>query len=568
MKTLLLRNTQLVDGTGAPARPADLCVQGDRIVAIGENLTLDADEIWDVKGLTVAPGFIDVHTHDDAMVLRDPSMLAKVSQGVTTVITGNCGLSLVPLISAAPGSPLDLLHTSEFRFAQLNEYANAIEKNPPAVNVGALIGHTTLRATVMTDFNRAATADESKAMAALLDQALSQGALGLSSGLFYQQAYAADMQEMQSLVRIVGHHGAVYVTHIRSEMDDILSAMQEAADTALAGPATWIMSHHKCAGPRNWGRTIETLAMLERLSQRQSVGTDVYPYSAGSTLLREDLVDGVIDILLTRSDTHPEMVGRYLVDIAKEWGIDQKQACRRLMPGGACYFQMHEDDVRRVLAHPLSMIGSDGLPHDERPHPRLWGAFARVLGHHCRDEKLFGLPEAIHKMTGLSAQRFGLIELGQTGLEIVGQFAAAGQHPRGDRQHRGGDGAGALAGGVAGGNVGNFVSQDPGQLGFRAQVGQQAAVDVDVAAGGGKGVDIGTVDHGEGECGIRALGNRSQALADPGDIGLQLGVIVSAALLEDFPVHFLAYLHLLALAHDHHAGAAGGRIAGTAGEPR
>jgi N-acyl-D-amino-acid deacylase len=195
-------------------------------------------------------------------------------------------------------------------------------------------------------------------------------------------------------------------------MDDILSAMQEAADTALAGPATWIMSHHKCAGPRNWGRTIETLAMLERLSQRQSVGTDVYPYSAGSTLLREDLVDGVIDILITRSDTHPEMVGRYLVDIAKEWGTDQKQACRRLMPGGACYFQMHEDDVRRVLAHPLSMIGSDGLPHDERPHPRLWGAFARVLGHHCRDEKLFSLPEAIHKMTGLSAQRFGLIDRG------------------------------------------------------------------------------------------------------------------------------------------------------------
>ena len=412
MKTLLLRNTQLVDGTGAPARPADLCVRGDRIVAIGENLTLGGDEIWDVKGLTVAPGFIDVHTHDDAMVLRDPRMLAKVSQGVTTVITGNCGLSLVPLVSAAPGSPLDLLHTSEFRFAQLNEYANAIEKNPPAVNVGALIGHTTLRATVMTDFNRAATADESKAMAALLDQALKQGALGLSSGLFYQQAYAADIQEMQSLVRIVGHHGAVYVTHIRNEMDDILSAMQEAADTALAGPATWIMSHHKCAGPRNWGRTIETLAMLERLSQRQSVGTDVYPYSAGSTLLREDLVDGVIDILITRSDTHPEMVGRYLVDIAKEWGTDQKQACRRLMPGGACYFQMHEDDVRRVLAHPLSMIGSDGLPHDERPHPRLWGAFARVLGHHCRDEKLFSLPEAIHKMTGLSAQRFGLIDRG------------------------------------------------------------------------------------------------------------------------------------------------------------
>lgn len=412
MKTLLLRHAQLVDGTGAPARIADVCVRGDRIAAIGQNLQVSADDILDLQGLTVAPGFIDVHTHDDAIVLRDPSMLPKLSQGVTTVITGNCGLSLVPLVSDAPGSPLDLLHTSEFRYQHLDDYAQAIAQSPPAVNVGALIGHTTLRATVMQDLTRAATAEETEAMAALLDEALSQGALGLSSGLFYQQAYAADMAEMQALTRVVGRHGGVYVTHIRSEMDDILTAMNEAADTAQSGAAQWIMSHHKCAGPRNWGRTIETLALLERLSQRQSVGTDVYPYSAGSTLLREDLVDGVIDILITRSEPHPEMAGRYLAEIAQAWGIDQLQACRRLMPGGACYFQMREDDVRRVLAHPLSMIGSDGLPHDERPHPRLWGAFARVLGHYCRDEKLFSLPEAIHKMTGMSAQRFGLHERG------------------------------------------------------------------------------------------------------------------------------------------------------------
>lgn len=412
MKTLLLRNTQLVDGTGAPARIADVCVRGDRIAAIGPTLSVSADEVVDLDGLTVAPGFIDVHTHDDAIVLRDPGMLPKLSQGVTTVITGNCGLSLVPLVSDTPGSPLDLLHTSEFRFAHLNDYAQAIADKPPAVNVGALIGHTTLRATVMQDLALAATPEETQDMAALLDEALSQGALGLSSGLFYQQAYAADMAEMQALTRVVGRHGGVYVTHIRSEMDDILNAMQEAADTAKSGAAQWIMSHHKCAGPRNWGRTIETLALLERLSQRQSVGTDVYPYSAGSTLLREDLVDGIIDILITRSDTYPEMAGRYLADIAQEWGTDQLQACRRLMPGGACYFQMREDDVRRVLAHPMSMIGSDGLPHDERPHPRLWGAFARVLGHYCRDEKLFSLPEAIHKMTGLSAQRFGLHDRG------------------------------------------------------------------------------------------------------------------------------------------------------------
>lgn len=412
MTTLLLRQAHLIDGTGAPARHADVYIEGDRIAAIGPVLSVPADAVIDCHGLTLTPGFIDVHTHDDAMVLRDPAMLPKLSQGVTTVITGNCGLSLVPLVTQTPGSPLDLLHTAEFRFPCLNDYAQAIAQTPPSVNVGALIGHTTLRTAVMKDLTRAADAEETAAMAALLDEALRQGALGLSSGLFYQQAFAADVAEMQALVKVVGRHAGVYVTHIRSEMDSILDAMQEAADAAAAGPATWIMSHHKCAGPRNWGRTIETLALLERLAQRQSVGTDVYPYSAGSTLLREDLVDGIIDILITRSDPHPEMAGRYLADIAREWDVDQLQACRRLMPGGACYFQMREDDVRRVLAHPMSMIGSDGLPHDERPHPRLWGAFARVLAHYCRDEKLFTLPQAIHKMTGLSAQRFGLTDRG------------------------------------------------------------------------------------------------------------------------------------------------------------
>lgn len=407
-----MRCAQVVDGTGAPAHVADVLVEGDRIVRIGPDLRMEAHEVFDAQGLILSPGFIDVHTHDDAQVLRDPVMLAKLSQGVTSVITGNCGLSLVPLVTGKPPSPLDLLHNTEFRFPELSQYAQALRAAPAAVNVGALIGHTTLRVCTMADLSRPADAREIEAMAQLLDRALEQGALGLSSGLFYQPAFAADPAEMQALVRVVARHAGVYVTHIRTEMDGILEAMQEAADTALAGPVTWILSHHKCAGPRNWGRTIETLALLERLSQRQSVGMDAYPYSAGSTLLREDLVDGVIEILITRSDPHPEMVGRYLADIAAQWGVDQVDACRRLMPGGACYFQMREDDVRRVMAHPLSMIGSDGLPHDERPHPRLWGAFARVLAHYCRQEQLMTLPQAIHKMTGLSATQFGLSERG------------------------------------------------------------------------------------------------------------------------------------------------------------
>jgi N-acyl-D-amino-acid deacylase len=412
MNSLLLRQAQVIDGTGAPARILDLRVRAGRIAEMAERLRPEGDTALDCAGLTLVPGFIDVHTHDDAQVLREPSMLAKLSQGVTTVVTGNCGLSLVPLVTQSPPSPLDLLHAEQFRYPTLAAYAQAVDAARPSVNVAALIGHTALRAAVMAQWDRPASAAETERMAALLDAGLAQGALGLSSGLFYQPAFAADAQEMKALTQVVGRHGGIYVTHIRSEMDGVLEAMQEAADAAGAGGVPWVLSHHKCAGPRNWGRTLQTLALIERLSARQEVGLDAYPYTAGSTLLREDLVDGVIKILIARSQPHPQMVGRWLDDVAREWGVDQQEACRRLMPGGACYFQIDEDDMRRVLAHPLTMIGSDGLPHDERPHPRLWGAFTRVLSHYCLQERLFDLPQAIHKMSGLSARRFGLKDRG------------------------------------------------------------------------------------------------------------------------------------------------------------
>ena len=174
-----------------------------------------------------------------------------------------------------------------------------------------------------------------------------------------------------------------------------------------------IISHHKCAGPANWGRTRETLPLIESLAARQEIAMDVYPYVAGSTVLREDLVDEIIDVMVTWSAPHPEMTGRMLASVAAEWGVTQREACLRLKPGGACYFQMREDDVQRVIAHPFSMIGSDGLPHDKHPHPRLWGAFPRVLARYWREQELFSMEQAVHKMTGLSARNFRLHERGR-----------------------------------------------------------------------------------------------------------------------------------------------------------
>lgn len=410
--TILLCNGLLVDGTGKAGTQADVLIDGETIAQVGTIDPAAAERVIDCTGLVVAPGFIDVHTHDDAIVLDAPGMLPKISQGVTTVVVGNCGISLAPLVTEAPVEPLGLLGTQRFRFDRLAAYADAVNATRPAINVAALIGHTSLRAATMAQLDRPATAEERAAMARHLRQAMDDGALGLSSGVFYENAYAADERELAEVAAATAQAGGIYVTHIRTELDGILDAMHEAARTARHSGLPLVLSHHKCAGPANWGRTRETLALMDRLATRQPIGLDVYPYTAGSTVLREDLVDGVIDIIITGSEPHPEMAGRLLADIAALWGVGQREACRRLLPGGACYFQMTEEDVQRVLAHPRTMIGSDGLPHDVRPHPRLWGTFPRVLGHYCRDVGLLQLESAVFKMTGLPAAQFGLDKRG------------------------------------------------------------------------------------------------------------------------------------------------------------
>jgi N-acyl-D-amino-acid deacylase len=330
------------------------------------------------------------------------------------VVAGNCGISLAPAtFDAYPPAPMNLLgDQTAYQFPRFADYAKALADTVPAVNVAALIGHSALRLRTMPDIKAPATPAQVDAMLDLIDEAMEAGAAGFSTGLFYPTNAAAGIDEVAPLATRFAEHGGVYATHMRDEMDKVLDSIDEALATAGKAKIQLVISHHKCAHPRNWGRTKETLPKIEAAATKQPIGLDVYPYVAGSTNLRMDLVTSDYPIMIAWSTPHPETGGRYLKDIAAEWDVDIHEAARRLDPAGAIYFQMDEADVRRVMRFPLAMIGSDGLPHDAHPHPRLWGTFPRVIGHYARDEKLFPLETAIHKMTGLTASTFRLKDRG------------------------------------------------------------------------------------------------------------------------------------------------------------
>lgn len=411
----LIHNVQIADGSGSEPHPGSVAIENDRIRAISDLHGYSAQQTFDGKGHVLAPGFIDVHTHDDLYMIRAPEMLPKLSQGVTTVIVGNCGISGSPVrLSGNFPDPMNLLgQEDEFRYPTFAEYAAAVTGARPTVNVAALVGHTALRNNHMDRLDRAATATEIAAMQEQLREALDQGAIGLSTGLAYLSAYSASVEEVEDLAEVLADSGALYTTHLRSEADQVLPALNEAFNIGRRAKAPVIVSHLKCAGIDNWGRSGEVLESLGSARRYQAVGCDCYPYAASSSTLDLRQVDERVTIFITWSKPHPEIAGTSLAEIAKTWQVSQLEAARKLQPAGAIYHSISEDDMRAILRHPATMIGSDGLPNDPLPHPRLWGTFPRVLGRYSRELRLFPLQEAIRKMTSLPAETFRLRDRGR-----------------------------------------------------------------------------------------------------------------------------------------------------------
>ncbi|MGQ0651994.1 MAG: N-acyl-D-amino-acid deacylase family protein [Betaproteobacteria bacterium] len=413
---LVIRNATVVDGTRAPRYAADIAVSGKRISCVGEVRDQGRVEI-DAAGRIAAPGFIDAHTHDDRLMLSSPDMAAKVSQGVTTVVAGNCGISLAPApkgMRSPVAVPLDLLDDDGkwFRYGTFKEYVAALNVAPPATNCALLVGHSMLRVQTMADLTRAASPAEIARMRAMVDEAMRAGAIGLSTGLYYEPAAAAPSEEVIEICRPLQEHGGLYCTHMRDEGERVLDSLEESFRVGRELGVPVVISHHKVVGTPNHGRSRETLPVIEKAMRSQAVGLDCYPYCASSTILSYSRTKVASKVLVTWSKPHPEMAGLELTDVASRFAMSLEKAVDKLQPAGAIYFSMDEADVQRILGFEHTMIGSDGLPHDAAPHPRLWGTFPRVLGLYSRKLNLFPLETAVYKMTGLSAKTFGLAARG------------------------------------------------------------------------------------------------------------------------------------------------------------
>ena len=416
---LVIRNASVIDGTRAPRYQADIAVQGGKIAAVGRDLPKAAKEI-DASGKVAAPGFIDAHTHDDRLMLSSPDMAPKVSQGVTTVVAGNCGCSLAPAPNGMPKPvtpPLDLLDEDGgwFRFRTFRDYIAQLESHTAATNCALLVGHTMLRVQTMDKLERAASKAEVGRMRELADEALAAGAIGVSTGLYYEPASAAPTEEVIDVCRPLAKRNGMYVTHMRDEGAKVLDSLEETFRIGRELGVPVVVSHHKVAGQPNHGRSKETLPLIAERMKSQQIGLDCYPYCASSTILSASRAAVASKTLVTWSKPHPEVAGMDLADI--------KIPLEQLLPAGAIYFSMDEADVQRILSFEHTMIGSDGLPHDAAPHPRLWGTFPRVLGHYARGMGLFPLETAVYKMTGLTARTFGLKDRGVLKVGMAADIA-------------------------------------------------------------------------------------------------------------------------------------------------
>lgn len=436
---VLILNGKIIDGTGNSWYNGDIAIKDGKIAAIGKFNNTTAPKVINAKGLIVAPGFIDVHAHIENGVFENPGAGNYIYDGVTTVVTGNCGNSA----------------------EDLKKFFWRIDSMKTSINVASLVGHNTVRRSAMGLDNRLASSDEQKKMEEFVAQAMKDGAVGLSTGLIYLPGMYSNTEEVIGLAKTAASYNGIYASHIRNEENGVKDAINEAINIGRQANIPVQISHFKVSGPANWGRSKETLSMIEAARKEgYDVTIDQYPYSASSTNLGIRLPDwamaGGQDSTKKRIDdpvTHKQIIkemlemqnlykyknysyayvanhsadttlnGKNISEINKLKGRKPKMKYEAetildmMYAGGAqmVYHSMNEDDVRYFIKYPFNMIGADGgvvVYGRGMPHPRAYGTNARALAKYVRDEKLVSLEEMIRRMTSLAAQKFQLKDRG------------------------------------------------------------------------------------------------------------------------------------------------------------
>ena len=467
MLDYLIKNAQIVDGTGAQPYLGSIGIQGDTIVfADGQGHDGEtARRVIDAGGLAATPGFIDIHCHSDAVIFHPGKNRDRLLQGFTTEIIGNCGLSLAP---TAPET-LDALRQYcgpffsympvPYTWRSFGEYLAEVERQQPLLNTAALVGHGTLRIAVAGMDDRPLTASEQAEMDRLLRESMEAGAFGFSTGLFYAPGVFADEQEVLSLAKITAEYDGLYATHLRSESRHLVESVKETLAIAEQSGVWLEFSHHKASGRDNFGKVRQTLALIEDANARGlEVHCDVYPYVTANTQFSSILppwaLAGGKDALLTRLQTPelrarvirdlkgegavfenlylasgwdkilinectcPAYVGKTISQIAAEMGKDPFEAAMDVIVEGdnsamMIIELMCEEDVAEVLQAPHTMACTDGFPSQGKCHPRYTASFIRVLEKYVRQEHLLSLPEAVRKMTSMPAEKLRLPDRGR-----------------------------------------------------------------------------------------------------------------------------------------------------------
>ncbi len=439
---LLIRDARVVDGTGSPWFRADIGIRGDLIVALGALAGKTADQIVDAEGLVLSSGFVDVHTHVEGSgrgIERIPDAQNFLRDGVTSIVTGNCGGSVI----------------------EVGDWFSQLERLGLSINLATLIGHNTVRSAVMGRANRAATSAELEEMQALIAKALEDGAVGFSTGLLYIPGTYADTAEVVALAKVAGRYGGIYASHIRQQGAGLHDSVREAAQVGEQAGLSVQISHFKIKGRSRWGKIGEALELVENFRDHGvDVAIDAYPYQRASTNLGVNLpswalADGNEAVAKRLTDpetrskiiqemksmlrdggygdfsfatianyrTQPEWAGKTIAEVTLEMGrpstIDGQieTILEMQLAGGAqmIYHSMSLDDVRTIYRYRNTAVASDGgvqEPSGSKPHPRSYGTNARVLGQFVREEGILSLEEAVRRMTSLPAGRFGFLDRG------------------------------------------------------------------------------------------------------------------------------------------------------------